>query len=272
MHLREIQTRMSALGFYPKELVDGKWGPKSAAGIRAMAARFKVNVSPWHSSRQIIAAGQMICRMDAIDAGAVDGLMGPQTRQAFEVYEARKANGGKPVHELEKFRDNMPTDPVPVHTRWPRQTLTEMTKFYGPAGANTTSLLVPAGYPMVLYDGPQPVKRITVHEKIHDPVLRVLERVLDHYGPDKIRALNLNRYFGCLNVRPMRGGSAPSTHSWAAALDFDANNNQLRWNKSRALLARPECVKWWEFWEAEGFVSLGRARDFDWMHVQAATL
>ena len=30
--------------------------------------------------------------------------------------------------------------------------------------------------------------------------------------------------------------------------------------------------KWWEFWEEEGAVSLGRARDFDWMHVQFARL
>ena len=30
--------------------------------------------------------------------------------------------------------------------------------------------------------------------------------------------------------------------------------------------------RWWALWEEEGFVSLGRAGDFDWMHVQAARL
>ena len=70
----------------------------------------------------------------------------------------------------------------------------------------------------------------------------------------------------------MRGGSAWSVHTWGAALDFDPENNQLRWNRSRARFARPEYERWWRFWEEEGFVSLGRARDFDWMHVQAANL
>jgi hypothetical protein len=37
-------------------------------------------------------------------------------------------------------------------------------------------------------------------------------------------------------------------------------------------MAQPEYAPFLDLWEAEGFVSLGRARNFDWMHVQAARL
>ena len=33
-----------------------------------------------------------------------------------------------------------------------------------------------------------------------------------------------------------------------------------------------EYAAFWQFVEAEGAVSLGRARDYDWMHFQFATL
>jgi peptidoglycan hydrolase-like protein with peptidoglycan-binding domain len=273
MELREIQTQMSSLGLYPVNLIDGKWGPKTQNAIRGLASLNKVSIGNWSSNRMIIAAGQILCRAASIEVGPIDGLLGPQTRYAFEVFAERKKNGGKPVPEFEEWRDKLPPAPAdaPV-TGWPRHTVAEMTKFFGAIGANVTQLKIPDGYGMVLYDGPQRVFTMTVHEKIHDAVNRVLTKTLDFYGPEKIKALRLNRYFGCLNPRPVRGGKLASTHSWAAALDWDANNNQLRWNKTKATLARPEYEQWWRFWEEEKFVSLGRTRDFDWMHVQAARL
>jgi len=61
-------------------------------------------------------------------------------------------------------------------------------------------------------------------------------------------------------------------HAWSIAIDFDPARNKLSWNNTRARLAKPDAVKFWELWEAEGWVSLGRARNYDWMHVQAARL
>jgi hypothetical protein len=116
------------------------------------------------------------------------------------------------------------------------------------------------------------VKATSCHEKIHDAALRVLTRVLDHYDADKVRQLGLDLFGGCLNVRKMRGGSAWSMHSWGIAFDFDPDRNQLKWGRDRAAFAGPEYQKWWELWEEEGAVSLGRARNFDWMHVQFARL
>ncbi len=63
-----------------------------------------------------------------------------------------------------------------------------------------------------------------------------------------------------------------STHSWGIAIDWDADRNPLRATSKTALLATPPYAKFLDLWEEEGFVSLGRARNYDWMHVQAARL
>ncbi|MCB1809828.1 MAG: M15 family peptidase, partial [Candidatus Competibacteraceae bacterium] len=70
----------------------------------------------------------------------------------------------------------------------------------------------------------------------------------------------------------MRGGSNWSAHSWGIALDWDPEHNQLKWMHDQASLASSDYDDWWRFWEEEGWVSLGRSRNFDWMHVQAAKL
>ena len=75
---------------------------------------------------------------------------------------------------------------------------------------------------------------------------------------------------GCLNVRRMRGGTRWSTHSWGIAMDYDPEQNQWKWGRDRATLALPEYDAWWRLWEEEGWTSLGRTKNFDWMHVQAA--
>ena len=67
----------------------------------------------------------------------------------------------------------------------------------------------------------------------------------------------------------MRGSSTTtSTHAWGVAVDVDPERNQLRWDKSRAKLALPEYEPWWKIVESYGATSLGRRRNYDWMHFQ----
>jgi hypothetical protein len=116
------------------------------------------------------------------------------------------------------------------------------------------------------------VTRVSLHLKVAASAGRVLARVKDHYGEARIRELGLDLFGGALNVRKMRGGSAWSMHAYGAAIDFDPERNPLRSGRDKARLARPDAARFWEFWEAEGWVSLGRARNYDWMHVQAVRL
>ena len=154
---------------------------------------------------------------------------------------------------------------------WPKQDYASMVAFYGPVGENQTKLDLP--YPMVLdWEDGTIIRRITCHEKVAESLDRILTKTLDHYGIEQIRKLRLHRFGGCLNVRKMRGGTSWSIHSWGAAIDLDSDRNQLKWGRDKASLAKKEFIPFWEIVESEGWVSLGRVKNYDWMHAQAARL
>jgi hypothetical protein len=100
----------------------------------------------------------------------------------------------------------------------------------------------------------------------------ILENTLKTYGQKDVEKLRLDMFGGCINVRRMRGGSSWSIHSWGAAYDLDPDNNQLKWGRDRATFAKKEYEDYWKIVESEGWTSLGRSRNFDWMHAQSAYL
>jgi hypothetical protein len=126
-------------------------------------------------------------------------------------------------------------------------------------------------YPMRLaWDRAVVIRRFSLHEKVRESAGQALLKILNHYGLEAIRQLGLDLFGGCLNQRKMRGGRARSMHSWGIAIDFDPEHNQLRWGRDRARLASAACQEFLDIWEQNGWISLGRERNFDWMHVQAA--
>lgn len=268
LDVKELQSRLAKLPFYGDE-IDGFLGPKTRNAIRAFLVTQQItDVRNWTKARLLVAGKQALCQLDGIDVGEIDGIHGPQTEYALSVYEARKRGD----RTAEAWRDQEEKKPPlvkapPKSTCWPGQS--DVERFFGEKGENQTKLIFP--YPMRLAWQTSTVCRSTVcHEKIHDAALRVLTRALDHYGIDKIRALGLDLFGGCLNVRLMRGGSAWSMHSWGIAFDFDPDRNQLRWGKDKAAFAHPEYERWFDLWEEEGAISLGRSRNYDWMHTQFA--
>ena len=154
--------------------------------------------------------------------------------------------------------------------QWPTQS--GCRAFYGVPGANPARLELP--FPMYLaWDTSTVIKAFTINAKCHSSANRVFKRILELYPTESARKdCGINLFSGCFNNRPMRGGSQLSMHAFACAIDFDDTRNQLKWGRKQARLAKPDCTPFWEAWEAEGWVSLGRTRDFDWMHVQAARL
>jgi hypothetical protein len=91
---------------------------------------------------------------------------------------------------------------------------------------------------------------------------------LDGIETSDVDGIQSPRFGGCLNVHKMRGGSAWSMHSWGIAFDFDPDRNQLTWKKDRAAFQPSEYANWFELWEEEGAISLGRSPNYDWMHTQ----
>lgn len=146
-----------------------------------------------------------------------------------------------------------------------------MLKFYGPVGTGQTSLTLP--FPMRLsWTVNQKVYKITCHSKVSASLRTIFEKTLKHYGQVRITALGLDKFSGCLNVRPTRSGTTWSKHAWGAAVDLDDENNMLKMDHRQARFASMEYEAFWKIVESEGWVSLGRSRDFDWMHFQAARL
>lgn len=152
---------------------------------------------------------------------------------------------------------------------WPVQA--DCMRYYGNVGKNQVMCQVP--FTMVLaWDTKTKLTQYSCHKYVKDPMERIWNRTLEHYGYEKIVDLRLHYFGGCLNVRQMRGGSSWSMHSWGIAVDIDPDRNQLNMNRKEASLSKPAYDKFWQFVYDEGAISLGIERDFDWMHFQFSRL
>jgi lysozyme family protein len=274
----DLQAALAHWGAYTGD-IDGMFGPKSVAALENVLTRRTADIGSgwetWPLSRKKLALGQLICQEMKIDVGRVDGLFGTRTKAAFENFNRQK--NGLPQ---ETWRDEIAdTDshpaPTPVVTKvtiWPLQK--DVSSNFGQACAIKMKKLFLPFQMKIAWDLAKTVDGFSIHEKVHDSAARVFDRIYAHYKDDGIEDLGINLFGGCYNCKAMTGGNGKTTsmHAWAIAIDFDPARNQLHWSHKQARLAKPDAVKFWEFWEAEGWLSLGRARDFDWMHVQAARL
>lgn len=259
--IRLVQAQLNARGLDAGP-EDGILGPRTLNALNQVE-----KIPPdWSKTRKAVAFIQLLAKEKDIETGPVDGYWGPQTEFAFEslwhvIHEGKKPDVWRP----EELPDENPNG-------WPSQRPeSKIVQFYGEVGKNQTRIALP--YPHRLaWETSTIINGFQCHEKVHDSLHRVLSRVLDNYGLEEIKRLRLDFWGGCLNVRKMRGGTRYSMHSWGIAIDYDPSRNRLKWGRDRAAFALPEYDTWWRLWEEEGWVSLGRSRNFDWMHVQAAKI
>lgn len=137
------------------------------------------------------------------------------------------------------------------------------------AGTYLVSVLMP--FPMRLaWDLSTVVRSIRCHEKEANRVRSIFSEILVAYGPAEVTRLGIDLFGGCFNYRQQRGGSDWSKHSWGTAIDLDPARNKLHETKATARFARPEYAPMLDTFERHGWASLGRERNFDWMHFEAA--
>jgi len=174
-----------------------------------------------------------------------DGFWGPQSVAACQRY----------------LRAMMPK-PNP----WPKQDQKSLTAFYGPPG-KVSVVQIPVPYKIYLYNGPKTVRTIGVHEKLAPSLDRVLKALSKRYKTDEARSeAGINKFYGVYNNRKMRGGSLPSLHARAAAIDFDAPRNELNTHwPTRAHM--PLDVM--GIFAREGWLAAGAFWGRDAMHMQA---
>lgn len=258
-----------------KLVVDGLAGPKTM-GLIEDTVLAGVKHTNWSDERKRIAAEQAIYKKAKIteEVVTVDGLVGPQTRYLRLVWAGEKID--RPADPEPKAPPKA-SEPVSVPATpskapaWPRQNESAMNAFFGARGTNQVKLELP--FPMrIAWDLSKTIRSYDCHQKVRPHMLRIWTRTKEHYGYEELKRLRLDLYGGCLNVRKMRGGNAWSIHSWGCAQDVDPERNQLNWKRNAASLDNPEYNKFWEFVYDEGAISLGKERDYDWMHFQFAKL
>lgn len=265
MNNRDIQRLLQAAGYY-KGAIDGDLGPKSIAGINAVlrnnAHKLPAGWEQFSLPRRAVLAAQLILEGAGHEVGDLDGYAGMLTNHAFAQWEHPE----HPWRPDDRFQTPGAVRP------WGLQKDAE--RRFGPAGGpQCTAGVVRSPYPMkVAWNPGQTISSFRCHEAVADSATRVLNRVADAYSAEDISRLGFDVWGGCFNYRNKRGGATLSMHAYGVAIDWDPERNQLKWDHTRASLAHPDCDTWWRLWEEEGWLSLGWARDFDWMHVQAPGL
>ncbi len=134
-------------------------------------------------------------------------------------------------------------------------------------GSYLVSIKLP--YPMRLaWDKSSKVTTMRCHKLASDKFLAVFSEILSVYGYEKIVELGIDLFGGCFNFRAMRGGSDYSRHSWGIAIDLDPERNLLKETSKTARFARSEYKQMIDIFYKHGFVSLGREKNYDWMHME----
>lgn len=195
-----------------------------------------------------------------------DGVVNPDTRIALR--KAKPVPGRKKPSENPKPLAPPPGGAAPVSDR---PYYSEIESVYGdPTDWSYITKITP---PFPLIYGNSPVSSVSVHNKVSGSLLTALNQVLGHYGLEEIERLRISaNYGGSVNKRRMRNGSQWSTHSWGVAIDLNHSENQLSWNSSRALFAKPEYKPLLDIFERNGWYNLGRHKNYDFMHFQAVKI
>ena len=266
-----VQGHLKGLGLF-NGAADGTVTPAfDAAVLAALTARqaeIPAGALGFPPRRRAVILFQLICKGRGIACDPVDGFWGPVTQEAHDQLVHLLDRGSLP----RPWRDDEPSDANPQN--WPRDTGNQaaMRAFYGPPGAPPITRVRVPWTLRLAWNKSQRVTHIGCHAKVAASLERVLQAVHTHYGEAELKRLRLDLFGGCFANRKKRGGTTWSTHAWAVAIDWDPERNPLNWGRDRASLDAPAYDFWWHTWEAEGWVSLGRSRNFDWMHVQAARL
>lgn len=111
---------------------------------------------------------------------------------------------------------------------WPHDDEQSLISFYGKPWEDS-SLLVHVIPPFYMFYAGAIVRGILIHKKCADALEEALHTCWDHFDRDQhqVNLCGLSNYSGSFNYRNVRGAHSLSCHAFGAAIDIDAENNQL---------------------------------------------
>ena len=174
--------------------------------------------------------------------------------------------GPKSIKACQKYLRAMMPSPHP----FPKEGSSAFIGFYGPHGVKDgyTPPMTKITLPFTIYYEGSAKTFLRAHEKCAESLLRVFKRLAVEF-PDTAsrKAAGILTYDGLYNPRLKRGSSSSwSMHSWANAIDIDAdrNGNLVSWPvKAVTPLGVMKCFA------LEGWTSAGAFWGRDAMHHQA---
>ncbi len=142
-----------------------------------------------------------------------------------------------------------------------------LSKIWNPGTAferdHMTRVAVPKGVKLVTEWNSQIVTSIFCHRAIAATLPALLAAWRSAFSEKEWMRMGLNKWAGCYNNRPKRGGKGPSTHAYGLAFDVFSTGNPFR----EAVTTFSPAV--FDIAEQHGFFSGWRAWGHDAMHFQA---
>ncbi len=163
--------------------------------------------------------------------------------------------GPKSITACQKHLRSLMPSPNP----WPKSDQKSLTAFYGDPGDESRHIRINVVGMGVRYAGKE-VKEILCHNKVSRSLLKIITSLASSHPHI------LAQYDGCYNNRAMRGGTTPSLHARAAAIDFDSSSNG---NKTSWPVSATMPIEVMEAFAREGWLSAGAFWGRDAMHMQA---
>ena len=230
-----------------------------------------------HLTKKQIKFMQLQLKQMLLYTGSVDGIIGVKTMKAIRQYTKANDQESRGVSVdwaslrkalgLDSLKDRESNTEIPVDVQ------ADLIRVYGSVHSIQSHSLVRCRlpYPMKLAWKPSvTISSFSCHKDVKDDLEAIFNDILEYYGLEKIKELKLDLFGGCYNKRKIRGGSRWSTHAFGIAVDIAPQYNQLHYNKDKALFARPEYDKYWEIVAKHNFYSLGKEKNYDYMHIQRA--
>jgi hypothetical protein len=115
-----------------------------------------------------------------------------------------------------------------------------------------------------------------VHKDAYASLYNAFTQIQSTYGMEQVWALGLNTCSGIHYPKWKTGSTVQklSMHTWGVAIDLLAGLNPLKGPNSKspkAQFSKPEYAKFISIMEQNGWLSLGKNSNYDWMHFQTVT-